>query len=749
MKFLSLFSGIEACSVAWKPLGWECVGFSEIEPYPCSLLAHHYPDVPNLGDITQITEQQIADLGNFDLMVFGSCCQNFSMAGNRKGLDGDQSVLFFDALRIFDYARKHNNCRFALWENVPGAFSSNKGADFAAVVREMAGLQDVPMPPYGWGNSGVALGENGLLEWRVLDAQYFGLAQRRKRVFAIIDTGNWYDRPPILFERESVRRDTPPSRETGSEVTTAAETSVRECAEPTLAFQTSYNNVAVKEEITPPILAAQGTTGNKGVYVCHGSQTPINNVDELANCLGTNNGTENVVCFERRTDEVVRLADSGISPTLRAAMGTSGTNHVNVAYTIHADPTPKVSEDVSGTLRSQGGGGIVPPSVVYGFDSKQQNASAIEEMAPTLVSSGYKEPLGVITGNIIGRDSANGGNQVGIYESETSPTLTTSDRHAVIHNYIVRRLTVTECERLQGFPDDYTDIPHNGKPASKSARYKALGNSMATSVMKYIGEQIMNATGYNNRTWDGIVADETEHQATKRLARPVMTDNRSQAQPAHGRHLMTQSPTSLQTFLTCPKQYHAKYITKEVKFEQNDHAIFGDLVHKSIENYLKHQEPLPSKLLPLKPTLDKMGQVLYGAETKLAVDKQGNAVEFFDKSAYQRCIVDAIITNQDQSVVVCIDWKTGKKRDAQTQHDFIKKCAKAKFPNAKIVTLFLYFFVGKYDRQEYTGQELIALDRNMAKLASAYANDTFQPRPSGLCSKWCDVLSCQHNGKNK
>lgn len=213
--------------------------------------------------------------------------------------------------------------------------------------------------------------------------------------------------------------------------------------------------------------------------------------------------------------------------------------------------------------------------------------------------------------------------------------------------------------------------------------------------------------------------------------------------------MMIQSPTSLQTFLTCPKQYEAKYITKEVNFEQNDHAIFGDLVHKSIENYLKRKEPLPTLLHKLQPILDKMEQVLFGAETKLAVDKIGNPVDFFNKTAYQRCIVDAIITNTDKSIVVCIDWKTGKKRDAQVQHDFIKKCAKAKFPNAKIVTLFLYLFVGESDRQEYDGQPLIHLNRNMNKLQKAYADGIFQPRPSGLCSKWCDVLSCQHNGRNK
>lgn len=296
--------------------------------------------------------------------------------------------------------------------------------------------------------------------------------------------------------------------------------------------------------------------------MCHGSQSPINNNSELANCLGRNNGMETII-----------------------------------TYAIHADPTPKISADVAGTLRSQGGGGIVPPNVVYGFASKQQNASATEEMTPTLVASGYKEPLGVIAGNIIGRDNANGGNQVGIYESETSPTLTSSDRHAVIHNYVVRRLVPTECERLMGFPDGYTDVPHNGKPASNSARYKALGNSMATNVMQYIGQQIQNAVNFNQPKQETI-------------------------------SMMAQSPTSLQTFLTCPRQYYAKYVTKEVKFEQNDHATFGDLVHKSIEAYLKHGEPLPTILEPMAEFLGKMTHVLVGAETKLAVDKQGNPVEF-------------------------------------------------------------------------------------------------------------------------
>lgn len=468
MKFLSLFSGIEACSVAWKPLGWECVGFSEIEPYPCSLLAHHYHDVPNLGDITKITEQQIADLGDFDLVVFGSPCQDLSAAGTRKGFqDGTRSNLFYEALRIFDYARKHNNCRFALWENVPGAFSSNKGADFTAVVREMAGLEDVETPEHGWGNTGAALGTQGLLEWRVLDAQYFGLAQRRKRVFAVLDTGDWFNRQPILFECESLRGDTPPSREARQSATAITQAGFREGG----FGEFVATNVAATTKASGGCLGGGSETlvvslNSKQIGLDTSNVAVKDNTDELANCLGRDNGMENVI-----------------------------------SYTIHGDPTPKISEHVCGTLRSQGGGGVVPPSVVYGFQPRLY--SSLQEDSPTLCATDYKDPmcvgtpLGVIAGNIIGRKDNNGGNQVGIYEGAIAPTLTTADRHAVIHDYVVRRLTPTECERLMGFPDGYTDVPSKGKPASNSARYKALGNSMAVPVMRYIAEQIDNATNYN------------------------------------------------------------------------------------------------------------------------------------------------------------------------------------------------------------------------------------------------------------
>jgi DNA (cytosine-5)-methyltransferase 1 len=208
MRFLSLFSGIEAASVAWLPLGWTCVGVAEIEPFPAALLAHHYPDVPNLGNVKEITAEGIQSLGHIDLVVFGFPCQDLSVAGKRAGLKGERSGLFYDAMRIVRWSR----ARWAVAENVPGLFSSHRGRDFAAVVGEMAGCEfDVPTD--GWKSCGAAAGKDGLVEWSVLDAQFWGVAQRRRRVFLVRDAGDWSGRPPVLFERESLCGHPAPSRE--------------------------------------------------------------------------------------------------------------------------------------------------------------------------------------------------------------------------------------------------------------------------------------------------------------------------------------------------------------------------------------------------------------------------------------------------------------------------------------------------------------------------------------------------------
>jgi len=336
VNYLSLFSGIEAASVAWRPLGWQPVAFAEIEPFPCAVLAHHYPDVPNLGDVTEITIEQIAALGHIDVVVGGSPCQDLSLAGKRAGLAGVRSSLFHEQMRIFHAAQYFCGARWLVWENVPGVFSSNGGRDFAAVVGEMAGY-NINVPKQGWGQEGVALGIRGLVEWSVLDAQWFGLAQRRRRVFAVLDTGNWQDRPPVLLERDSLRGDCP----------------ARRVAQKSVANSTHASADRARCEQAVP---------------------------EVAMCL-------NAGAMGRRDGE-------------------------SETFVVHGSQDPD-------TLTERG------------------------------------------------RDSC------------------------------VRRLTPRECERLQGFPDDYTRIAWRGKPAEScpdSPRYRALGNSMAVPVMRWIGQQIDAAT---------------------------------------------------------------------------------------------------------------------------------------------------------------------------------------------------------------------------------------------------------------
>jgi DNA (cytosine-5)-methyltransferase 1 len=220
MRFLSLFSGIESASVAWEPLGWKAVAFSEIEPFPCAVLQHHYPDVPNLGDITKITEKQVKDLGPIDLVVAGFPCTDFSGAGKRKGLtDADtgektRSGLFYDAVRVINWAQKNNGAKWMLLENVPGMLNSKRGEDFSAILSELSGLT-VSVPEKGWKTSGVCTSnepDQWSLAWRVLNSQFFGVPQRRRRVFIVGHFGDGGKPVEVLFEPEGVQRHTSPRK---------------------------------------------------------------------------------------------------------------------------------------------------------------------------------------------------------------------------------------------------------------------------------------------------------------------------------------------------------------------------------------------------------------------------------------------------------------------------------------------------------------------------------------------------------
>ena len=313
MYYVSLFSGIEAATAAWEPLGWRPVCFSEIDGFPSAVLAERYPDVPNLGDIRQVDWSLLHR--QVDLVAGGSPCQSFSIAGNREGLEGESGLMW-------EYVRAVREIRpeWCVWENVPGALSSSGGEDFGCLLRSLDGL--------GYG-----------LAWRVLDAQFFGVPQRRRRLFVV---GSLGDRRAcdVLLEPEGLRWDTPSSRDKRKE------------------------------------LAGRAEVGARGR------------------------------CWQ-------------------------------------------------------------------------------------------------IAGNIVNRQPKHGGHQLGVRDPEIEGafTLTAADRHAVAIaanqrgevGGPIRRLTPRECERLQGFPDDWTKVPYRGKPAEEcpdTPRYKALGNSMAVPVMRWIGERI-------------------------------------------------------------------------------------------------------------------------------------------------------------------------------------------------------------------------------------------------------------------
>jgi len=408
MRFLSLFSGIEAASVAWGPLGWEPVAFSEVEPFPNAVLERHCPKVPNIGDITQITEADIAALGPIDIVVFGSPCQDLSVAGQRKGFQGERSHLFFHAMDVVRWAQRHGGCRWALWENVPGALSANRGADFGSVVGALAGLDDVETPKDGWGKEGAAVGNHGLVEWSVLDAQWFGVAQRRRRVFALADFGDWPNRPPVLLEPEGLRGDSAPSREPG------------ERAAPTISART------------------KGGGGLGTDTECDGGLIP-----QGADCF---NGE-----VTGQVSATLGVAGSPINSAGPQALVPFDTSQIT-SKTNRCQPR-------DGSPCHPLAAGAHAPAVAYGGNNT-------------------RGPIDVATAC-----NANGGSGRMDFETETFP----------VHGMAVRRLTPREAERLQGFPDSYTAIPWRGKPASEcpdGPRYKALGNSMAVPVVRWIGERI-------------------------------------------------------------------------------------------------------------------------------------------------------------------------------------------------------------------------------------------------------------------
>jgi DNA (cytosine-5)-methyltransferase 1 len=418
VKYLSLFSGIEAATVAWEPLGWQCLAVAEIEPFPAAVLAHHYPDVPNLGDVSKADYSPC--VGKVDVLVGGSPCQAFSVAGLRQSLADPRGNLTLEFVRAADTIRP----RYILWENVPGVLSTPDNA-FGCFLGALVGSDAPIVFSDGWPRAGVVDGPARRACWRVLDAQFLGLAQRRERVFVVASAGSGPHPAEILLEWESLRRDTPPRREAGEG--TAAD------VVPSLTSSGRGVERSGESRGQDPVVAMCLNAGGMGridgeseTFIAHALRADGFDASED----GTGRGTPLVpVAFDWQSGGEVRL---NISAHHTSALGRSQT-----------------------------------PAVAFCERGREQGRTL-----------DYQAELAYALAN-----PASGG--------------MTHSRNVMTPAMAVRRLTVEECESLQGFPRGYSAVPYRNKPAADGPRYRALGNSFAVPVVRWIGRRIMTAMEEN------------------------------------------------------------------------------------------------------------------------------------------------------------------------------------------------------------------------------------------------------------
>jgi DNA (cytosine-5)-methyltransferase 1 len=429
MRYLSVCSGIEAATVAWHHMGWEPVAFSEIEKFPSQVLKHHYPSVPNVGDMTKFEEWNIESV---ELLVGGTPCQSFSVAGLRKGLDDPRGNLML----TYGAIAKRFKPKWLVWENVPGVLSSNGGRDFGTFLGMLAEL--------GYG-----------FAYRVLDAQYFGVAQRRRRVFVVGCLGNWRNAAAVLFERDSLCGNPAPSREKGKGITAYAESSLA--------------------QYRPDKIG--GTLKASGGVLAGGSETFVTWPAKICSTLNANFGSK----LGLENQHINEGAPMFVPYDLKQV--TSKENH-QLSRKV-GDPCHTLAKE-----NACGSAVVAIQGNLIGRDSggPQGVGASDDGVMYTLTKAdvhGVAQPIPIDTMNHIGRKDSH---SFGDFEpGAPSYTLTKGHSHAVATNMAVRRLTPIECERLQGFPDNYTNIKDN---CPDGPRYKALGNSMAVPVMRWIGERI-------------------------------------------------------------------------------------------------------------------------------------------------------------------------------------------------------------------------------------------------------------------
>ncbi|EMM4932978.1 Dam family site-specific DNA-(adenine-N6)-methyltransferase [Salmonella enterica] len=484
LTYGSVCSGIEAASIAWEPLGMRPAWFSEIAPFPCAVLAERWPEVPNLGDMTKIAASVAAnEVAAPDLLVGGTPCQAFSIAGLRRGLAdkrGQLTLAYVELVNAIDYSRIRQGLPPAIfcWENVPGVLSSKDNA-FGCFLAGLAGedepFEPGPRPERGknstfwrwdkkarkhypkWPQSGCVVGRQRKLAWRVLDAEYFGVPQRRHRVFVVGSAGEGVDPETILFEFEGVRRNTPPSKKTWQTVAALTANGAGTCGADDNQGQAGHPQVV-------GALAAHSFTGGAGGRPEGAAAGHFIPVAVMAHGQG---GAE------------IKTDDS--APTLTC-------NH----------EAPIVFSSTGAGFWGEG------PGTLRAREQESHEHLAVLAFPAYMSSTPYASAEGVVNDGLVsGLLSAGGGNLDQGYP-------------AIINGMSVRRLTPLECERLQGLPDFHTLIPVNKRNtliadelaylrehfpdmpeeeahrlAADGPRYKALGNSMAVPVMRWIGKRII------------------------------------------------------------------------------------------------------------------------------------------------------------------------------------------------------------------------------------------------------------------
>lgn len=408
MRYLSLFSGIEAASVAWEPLGWEPVAFCEVDAFPSAVLAHRWPDVPNLGDITKVDWSDFAKgKRKPDVVVGGSPCQSFSVAGNREGLAGE-SGLMFEYIRAIQCIMP----RCFVWENVPGAFTSEGGEAFRQLLAEMDAL--------GYG-----------LAWRVLDAQFFGVAQRRERVFLVGCLGDPRRAARVLFEPDGLRWDTPPSRDKRQELAARAGRGAEGggCAGFGYKVSQGAGSIGYGDEIAPTLLA--GRNDAAALTPAYAIQGDIARGAHMGqNGCGYSDGGE---CYTLNTMDV----------------------HAVATPVCLGDDNAKASCDVDmcGALKV---GGSAPIMGGAAYEVRRLMPVECERL------QGFPD----------GHTDLTGADPDALFERMARPDMDEAER---------KRLRTKLRKWCEACPD--------------TPRYKACGNSMAVPVMRWIGERIEMTEG--------------------------------------------------------------------------------------------------------------------------------------------------------------------------------------------------------------------------------------------------------------